>query len=85
MSVNDALYGGKPNAGSLKLIVGVVSLKDRKQLAGVLQIETDTIVFDIIDILIFFDPTANFNNSRPFGSCEFDSIGQEINKDLPDH
>ena len=85
MSVNNALYNGKPNAGSLKLIDGMVSLKDPKQLAGVLHIKTDTIVFDIIDILIFFDHTANFNNSGPFGSCEFDGIGQEINKDLPNH
>jgi len=52
VSLNDALDNGKPNAGFFKLVDGMVSLKDSKQLAGILHIKSDTIVFNIIDILI---------------------------------
>jgi hypothetical protein len=61
------------------------SLKDSKQLANILHVKPGAIIFDITDILIFFDDTANFNNCGFFGSCEFDGIRQEINQNLAKH
>ena len=75
MSLNNALNNGQPNSGSFKFVSRVESLKDFKQLSGMLHIKSDTIVFDIIDMVIFSCDAADFNNSCLLRFREFDGVG----------
>src|SRR3989304_8476123 len=85
MSANNALDNRKPNACSFKFLNTMQPLKDTEQFIDILHIKTDTVVFDIVEVFIGFNPAVHFNNSILFASCEFYGVGQKISKNLANH
>jgi len=81
---DDALDYGEPDPCAFKLINAVQPLEHAEDLVHILHVEPDAVVFNIINVLIFFSPSAKFYMRSACVTGEFDSIGQKVYEDLPD-
>ena len=85
MSVDNALDDGQPDPRALKIVSAVESLKNTEELVCVLHIKTNSIVLDVVNVVILLNRSPYLNDSGLHRSRKFHGIRQEVRKDLANH
>jgi hypothetical protein len=86
MTMDDALNSRQADAGPFERFGLVQTLEDAKQLVGIPHVETDSVVPDEHDRLVFLSSGASYLDLR-LRTCpgEFDGVGDEIDERKAKH
>ena len=82
MTMNNALDNGQAHAGALKFLDAVKALEDAEQFVGVLHVETDAVVANVINGFRSLFLESNFYARLFLMPREFEGVRQQIQKDL---
>src|SRR5437879_640361 len=81
---DDALNERQADACALEIFNIVEALKDTKQFTAVLHVESDSIVANVIGVLIAVFAETDLDCSVMFWPSEFERIRDQVIKDLTD-
>src|SRR2546429_5221112 len=82
VSLDNPVDNRKAHTRAFEVLWLVQSLKDPEEFVGILGIKPGPIVFNVILALCAVASTADFNPGLLPAPCEFDRIGQKVDKDL---
>ena len=85
MAANDTLDDGKSDAGAFKFVYPMKTLEHAEELAGILHVKTDAVIFHKVNGLVSVDVPPYFNSGCRFGAAKLDGIGQQVRKNLTQH
>jgi hypothetical protein len=78
--VNDSLYGGQAHAGSLEIFLAMKTLKDSKELIGILGVEAHPVVANEQNDARAFVERADFNHGRLEATGELERVREQISE-----
>src|SRR5262245_36746657 len=82
MTVDDALHNSEAHACALILLGAVQPLKHVEELMSIAHVETYTIIFDEIDVLVAGALTTRFNAGDLTLTGELERIREEVDQNL---
>ena len=84
MALHDQVDEREADAGARKFVLRMQPLEGLEQFRRVACIESRTVVFDKVNLFSILFPPSNFNRRLFRSTREFEGVGEQVGKDLPE-